>query len=62
MNLEETYVWAQQLLPEPQTLDRFQVGESFPEFTVLQVELDSDETVAMTVDCLLYTSPSPRDS
>ena len=50
MNLEETYVWAQQLLPEPQTLDRFQVGESFPEFTVLQVELDSDETVAMTVD------------
>ncbi|AGP31790.1 hypothetical protein [Corynebacterium terpenotabidum] len=60
MNLQETRVWADDLLPDTPTVSTRRVAQGFPEFTVAEVHIGGDaspddpgapaETVAMTLD------------
>lgn len=56
MNLQETRVWVEGLLPDPVTVTARRIGEDQPAFTVAEASLgggdtgEREETVAMTVD------------
>ena len=61
--LEQTrLVFTEQLAAKDQQVAKAQAEATSAKQSVEQERLDIEATLAKRMDCLLYTSPSPRDS